>query len=272
MPPQPPSVRKLALTIDGKTIPLLGASGGHIKATVSTTFSGTGGAPKRQISSYGYADLRIEFGIAMGAAIRDWINAFLGGMQTAKSGTVLELDQNNRVKAFHDFTGARITELIVPQCDASSTAAGKFTLIAAVSKVVPRAGDGSLVTFGPDATKPWLPANFRITIPGVPTTHVSIIDTFSFRRQSNSTVPGDLVTTVSELDVKQWQAWIDDFVIAGHNAQSNEKSGAIEWLAPNFSTVLGKLTLNQIGIFELARAETSGYRASLYFETSQLVQ
>src|SRR6478752_2953831 len=62
MPPAAPTPLKFAVSIDGIVVSAQNAVGGLVKADVSTMFSGAGGPPKRQISSFGYTNLRFQLG------------------------------------------------------------------------------------------------------------------------------------------------------------------------------------------------------------------
>jgi hypothetical protein len=146
-----------------------------------------------------------------------------------------------------------------------------FTLVASIGAATERPGDNVIV---PNvAAKPLLIRNFRIKIPGLPTTRVSTIAPFAFRRATSGMLPPDLIVTLANVEVAPWKAWVKDFIVGGNNGQDKEKQGVIEWMSSDFSTVVAKLTIGQIGIFELAPvadATPASHRASMYFELGQL--
>ena len=87
----------------------------------------------------------------------------------------------------------------------------------------------------------------------------------------------DVVVTFAAASAAGWEAWFDDFVVAGNNAHGREKSGTLTFLAPNGRDVLGQLELRNLGIFRLAPEPaapgTEGvarYVASLYCEQIDL--
>jgi hypothetical protein len=272
MPPTAPTPLKFAVAIDGTVVAAQNAVGGLVKADVSTMFSGAGGPPKRQISSFAYTNLAFQVGLDVGAPMLNWINAALKGAPVTKSGTLIELDVQNRAKSYLDFTNAAIADFVVPGFDGSSKTPNTFTLEVSIAKSMFRAGDDAPIQSSFQA-KPFLPSNFRLNIDGLPTTRVRLIAPISFRRGTGGIAPTDLVVTFASTDVAPWREWVDDFIVKGNNGQGKEKQGSIEVMAANLSDVLASLALRQIGIRELVPDDTSalrGYRASMYFEFGQL--
>lgn len=264
------STTKSVIRIDGILAPVKNVRGGFPRADVQTTFPIAGAGPKRQISSARYTDLRFDIGVGMGGPILNWVNAALASNSLAKSGTIIQLDSLNRAVSYLDFSNARIAEFLIPASDPAS-AEDAFTLVASIGAATERPGDNVIV---PNvAAKPLLIRNFRIKIPGLPTTRVSTIAPFAFRRATAGMLPPDLIVTLANVDVAPWKAWVKDFIVGGNNGQDKEKQGVIEWMSPDFSTVVAKLTIGQIGIFELAPvvdATPASHRASMYFESGQL--
>jgi hypothetical protein len=272
MPPAQPRPIKYAVLIDGQAVAAQGPSGAFVKADVSTMFSGAGGPPQRQISSFGYTNLQFKLGLEVGTPILNWVNAALKGNPVTKSGSLVELDDNNRAKSYLDFTNAAIADFVVPGFDGSSNAVNAFTIEASISKSTRRPGDNAPIQL-PARPKAFLAKNFRLKIDGLPTTRVGLIAPVSFRRSTGGIVPTDLVVNFPDADVDPWRVWVDDFIVRGNNGQSKEKQGAIEVLTPNLSDVLATLTIKQIGILALTPMDdtsTRRHRATMYFEYGQL--
>jgi hypothetical protein len=270
-PPRPIPLPRFAVSIDGQAVLAQNASGGHVKAEVSTTFPDAGGPPQRRISSFGYTNLQMKLGLEVGTPLLIWVNAALKGHPVTKDGTLIELDDQNRAKSYLDFTDGAIADFVVPGFDGSSNAANTFSLEASIRKSTRRPGDNAPVHL-PERPKRFLASNFRLKIDGLPTTRVSLIAPLSFRRTNRGIVPTDLVVTFSD-NVDPWRAWADDFIVKGNNGQDREKQGAIEVMSPNLADVLATLTIKQIGIVELTPADDTSirsHRASMYFEYGQL--
>jgi hypothetical protein len=267
----PPSSPNFAVLIDGKAVSVQSPSGGYAKADVRTTFPSASDPPQRQISSFGYTALQFKLGLELGTPILDWVNGALKGNSLTKSGTLIELDNQNRAKSYLDFTDGSIGEFAVPGFDTSSTTGNAFTLVVSIKKSTLRPGDNRPVQT-PVQPKPFLASNFRLKIDGLPTTTVRLIAPLSFRRTNPGIVPTDLIVTFADRDVDPWRAWADDFIVKGNNGQDKEKQGALEVMAPNFAEVLATLTIKQIGILELVPVDDSSIRsqrASMYFEYGQ---
>jgi hypothetical protein len=273
MPPRPPPPPpKFAVTIDGQAVPAQSPSGGYVKADVTTTFPEASGPPHRQISSFGYTNLKVRLGLGVGTPILNWVNAALKGNPVTKNGTLIELDDQNRAISYLDFSNAAIADFAVPGFDASSNTPNAFTLEVSIGKSTFRPGDNAPVHVT-DRLKTFLASNFRLKLDDIPTTRVRAIAPLSFHRTNAGIVPTDLVVTFSDVDVARWRAWADDFIVKGNNGQDKEKQGVIEVLAPNFSDVLATLTIKQIGIYELTPVDDTSirsHRASMYFEYGQL--
>lgn len=270
MPPPQPASPKYAVLIDGITVPVTSPSGGYVKAEVSTKFPIAGGPPQREISSFGYTNLRFSLGVDVGTPILDWVNAALKGEPEAKSGTLIELDSTNHAKSYLDFTDGVIEDFTAPGLDAASKATSAFSLEASIGKSTIRQGDSAAVHL-PSKPKPFLVSNFRLTVDGLPAQRVRSIAPMSFRRAGAGIVPTDLIVTFSSADVEPWRVWADDFIVNGNNGQDKEKQGSIEVLSPNLADVLARLTIKQIGIVELTPTDDGrAHRAGLYFEYAQL--
>jgi hypothetical protein len=125
---------KFAVLVDGRAVPADNAGGGHVKADVTTTFSGTGGPPHRHVLSYRFTDLRFELGLCLGNPTLNWVNAALLGNPVTKSGTIIEVDQDNRARSYLDFSNAAITEFVVAGSGALSNAENSFALVSSISK------------------------------------------------------------------------------------------------------------------------------------------
>jgi hypothetical protein len=62
----------------------------------------------------------------------------------------------------------------------------------------------------------------------------------------------NLAITLAEIGAQTWYDWHEDFVITGNNGEDNEKSGTLDFLAPNGTTLLGTIHFFNLGIFKLA--------------------
>jgi hypothetical protein len=131
----------------------------------------------------------------------------------------------------------------------------------------------------------WLLSNFRLQIDGLDCSKVNAIDALTVtvsradalgptrdypvdRAQGTQDV-SNLVFTIDESNADPIRAWHQSFVIDGNNAADAEKSGTLQFLAPNLKDVLMTLTLHNLGIFKLAYVNKGGtavpqLRAEMY--------
>jgi hypothetical protein len=129
-------------------------------------------------------------------------------------------------------------------------------------------------------------ANFRLEIPGLDCTHVSRIESFTVKRKlvkvssggggTPQLAPGrleipNLRITLSELGIKDWLNWADDFIVKGNNSNAKEKTGTLSLLSANLKTELARVKFFNLGICRLAPEKTGAnairrFVAELYCE------
>lgn len=117
--------------------------------------------------------------------------------------------------------------------------------------------------------KLWLPANFRLTIEGLEkackqcnkveamTVKQTVIKLEAGNQRIYEIEPGklefpNLVFTVPESHAEPLIKWHQRFVLDGKNEQSEEKTGALTFLAPNLKDELGEIKFAGIGIFNIS--------------------
>jgi hypothetical protein len=129
----------------------------------------------------------------------------------------------------------------------------------------------SVRTITPTGTVPlskpppsWYGATFRLDLPGLDCTRVMKIDSFTVNQQlvEASIMDPDqvmepvlsfpnLTVTLPESSAATWQAWFDDFVVRGNNADDQEKTGRLSLLDGSLRERV-RIDLFNVGIFHLA--------------------
>ena len=123
----------------------------------------------------------------------------------------------------------------------------------------------------PSTTAASTPKNGRVQEPGfvgvTPGSGVSRIDPVSVKqrvvpdpigelreyvREPGRVDFSNLRITMSESHAQSWIDWHLDFLIHGNCGQDRERSGTLEYLAPNLHDVLMRVQLSNLGIFRLA--------------------
>jgi hypothetical protein len=207
-------------------------------------------------------------------ALRDWIRAALARAPLARSGSLLSVDANYKVVETREFTQALITSLSFPATDASARDAARVVLTFSPERVVRRAGDGTRVTQLGVKTNNVTVANFRFDIDGFSTAlsrtlRVDVPEISQELRQDavgslreptrspRQLQVGNLSVVLPESSATPFYDWLEDFVVRGNHAQSQERSGTLEYLSANANdTVLG-LSFHGLGIVRVAAVPTA---------------
>jgi phage tail-like protein len=262
---------KFGLEMDGVMVGwLISVEGGHGRAEVVSEAVGADYFVKKHIGQPKYEDITLEMGATMSKPVYDWIASSMTANHQRKNGAIIFADYNYKQISRLEFFNALITEVSFPTLDAASKDVAKLTL-----KLTPEstrrvvAGKGAAVkgTVDAKAQKLWTTANFRLNIDGLDTSKVSKVEALTIKQTVVTDSIGDardymaepgklefpnLTFTVADNASGPFYDWFQDFVINGNADESKEKGGTIEFLSPNLKEVIFKLTLKNIGIFEMA--------------------
>jgi hypothetical protein len=277
------------LRLDDQIIPLKSFEGGGIRGEVERVDTGAEQGAKH-IAAIRYEPLTIVVGLSMGTALAGWISSTLTMARTRMSGSIVLTTVDGKAQSYRHFTDALIEELTIPAIDASSREAGFFTLRLQPEGISYGKGDNVVITPAAQVRrKHWLPANFRLRIGALPCEHVSKIDSFTIRQRIVENPLGalspvntkepvglefpNLKVTLGGADFDAWHDWFSEFVIRGHNDQSNELQGTLEFLDQSMKGTLGSVEFSHIGIFSLGPERVDSdregllrYLAELYVE------
>jgi hypothetical protein len=245
---------------------------------------------KKHIGNVKYEDFTVQIGFSMSKAMYDWINESWSGKHVRKSGQVILADQDYDARRAIAFEQALLSEVKIPACDASSKDPAYLGVEFASDLTFSKRASGKLTAPSSKSQKAWLPSNFRLKIGELPCKRVSKIDSFTIKQAIITEQIGDtryyhkepgklefpnLRVTFAEQDLKAWDAWFTNMVIAGN--QEDEKEGTLEFLGPNLQTTLGKISFFGVGIHKLsynsAPADGSAIKrmiAELYVERMEI--
>lgn len=282
-----------ALELDGASVGIVQAfQGGNAYADVLEFTDGGDLITRKQPGQLHYEPITVLVGLGMEAAFWEWIEAMFVGRYARKDGSIVIADGNFNVLRRMDFTDALVTEVTFPALDASSKDAGRVMVTFQPRMTALRAGSGKLVDPSPAKQKAWLVSNFRISIGNLPCNRVNKVEALTFKQKvveenkGNERTPPTFIpdgvespnvdVTFAAVDVSPWQAFFDDFVLAGNNDEDHELSGRIEYLSSNLQTVLAHLQFFNLGIVRLApegvdpnSTSLSRFEATLYSEGMQ---
>jgi len=225
---------------------------------------------RKHIAGVKYEDISVSCGTGMSSQFYDWIKASFDHQYMRKDGAVIAANYNHKEMQRMSFFHALITSIGFPALDASSKDSAKMTIKfhPETTRVTTSLGGGPSIsgTFNQANQKKWLPANFRLSIPGLDTTRVNKIEAITAEQKNVEHAVGqmrdyeqepahlkipNLVVTFPESHSEAWYAWHEDFVIKGNNGDDKEKTFILEYLTPNLQEVLFTLTGSHVGIFKL---------------------
>ncbi len=173
-----------------------------------------------------------------------------------------------------------ITEIGFPAVDASSKDTGLMSIKIKAdhirSNVVRKPA-----SVKPNRSRPWQSSNFRLEMEGLDTSRVTRVEPFAikrqipegsrrFEREPSRLETSNLKITLSEQFAASWQDWHEDFVIRGDNDDGQEKSGSLIFLSPDMKSELGRVNLNQCGIYRLSEAKSASGLLIPGFVTAEL--
>jgi hypothetical protein len=285
---RPPATSRFLLTLDGQSALLHDVDGGNVKASVVTVDMGTQQPLRKQISTLNYEPFTIAVDLAMGKPLAEWINATLDLSPTRKSGTVVSATVDYRAKSYRHFRNALIEEITIPSMNASSRQPAFFTIKFKPEEITYAKGNNAIQNVVSVRQKTWLCSNFRLRIGDLPCSRVSKVDSFTIRQSVSAQALGNvhdggsdrttvefpnLKVTFSAVDLDPWHDWFTDFVILGNNGPEKAVRGALEFLAPSVTDVLGAVELSQVGIFALyPEKSTAGADAVAHFAAELYVE
>jgi hypothetical protein len=272
---QPRAVRSYAasrfyLELDGKMMGFVSAvEGGEPVGDVILERPGPEHFSKKHIGGVRYTDVTLTLNLALDPAFYAWIDETWAGKAKPRNGRLYMLDLNLAILAEEEFANAMISEVTIPALDGSSKDPGYLTVKFRPEYTRYKKGSGSRLNAPAQAAaKQWINSNFRLDIPGLPTTRVARVEALTVKQSVARDPIGagrdprleptdlefpNLVVSVSEADAQGWEDWAEDFLVKGNNADAQEKSGTLAFLAPDRNrSVLGKVSFSNLGIFHLA--------------------
>jgi hypothetical protein len=145
----------------------------------------------------------------------------------------------------------------LPACDGSSKEAAYATIKlmpGAVREETPPTATKAGATPANDATKVWLPSNFRLTIDGVDATRVNKIDPIVIKRTATGPDYANLKISFAEVSADSWKRWAAQTLPGSGPAadpkNKPERNGRLELLSPAQQVVL-TVNFEGLGVVQL---------------------
>jgi hypothetical protein len=217
----------------------------------------------------------------MSSKLFDWIRGTVAHDWKRKSGAVVAYDYNAKEMSRLEFTNALVTEIDLPDLDASSQRSAQLTVRCAAESTRLLRGTKASGPHPGVATKQrrWLASNFRLTIDGLDCRTVSKVESMviklvtaegsSGEQRTSTVVPShveipDLVVMLPQsASADDFLKWHEDFVIKGENSSSNEKNGKLEYLDPSLRSTLFAVGFHNLGIYKWTPGKVGASSESL---------
>jgi len=263
----PYSAGHFELSIDGhqSTSYLRSVEGGHVNVAVVGEAIGQDNQQIKHGSVRDIEPITIDFGLSGAQDMLKWIQSSWKKDPSYRDGQITHADFNLRATLLTEWQRALILETTFPTLDGSSKEAGYLKVKFLPEEVVTSEGDGHVISNGRASSKQksWLPSAFRFTIDGVDgLEYTNKLDSFTIKQTVQKHYSGtnqypeliphhitfpSLTGTIAEAYAGGLMAWHRK-VIKGTAEHQSQKTGAIEFLAPDRRTVLFTITLDGVGI------------------------
>lgn len=185
----------------------------------------------------------------------------------ARSGQINHANFNMEKVFEHEFSDALITETTFPSLDGASKDAAYLKVKFQPRAVVTRKVRGTkLVPMGGLKQKAWLCSAFRLTLDGIDdAVYTNKLESFTIKQSVKKLFTGlhrDLELTPTKIDFPNLVGtislekadgilrWYDEYVVKGRRDPKAQRSGSIDFLAPDRRQVLFSIKLLNVGILK----------------------
>lgn len=261
---------RFCLELQQKAAGWLLSSEGGMASTEAIQERLAGGYPVRKhAGNVKVDDMTITCGTSMSEPFYDWLQSSIEYKHERKEGSIVTANYDFKEVARQDFHQALLTEIGLPGVDATSKEACKFTLKISPEYTETKYSDnGQSILPTPTAQvaqKRWQAANFRLIIDGMDCKLVNKVEPLTIKQNVIENTIGErlifqkepaqidfpnLIFSIPESQADPWYKWYDDFVTQGNSAPDKEKTGHLEYLASDCSTVLFIVQFFNLGIIK----------------------
>ncbi|HEU0029595.1 MAG TPA: phage tail protein [Kofleriaceae bacterium] len=255
------------LQIDGhaSTAYLKSVDGGYVRASTVDEPVGPENMRVKHTSVVDIEPFSIDFGIAGANDVLRWIQASWRKQFGRRNGQITHANFDLYRTFEHEFFDALISETTFPALDGSSKDAAFMKIKIQPERVLSRKSSGGRVQ-GNMGTKQklWTPSSFRLTIDGLDEMKfTNKIESFTIKQGIKKLYTGEdrypsieptkiefpnVIGTISLEYADRLLQWYHDYVVKGMNDVKAQKTGAIEFLAPDKKSTLFRINLYEMGI------------------------
>ncbi len=218
--------------------------------------------------------ISVEVGMAGSGGILNWIQDSWDKNFQTRSGQINHANFNMETVFEHEFSDALITETTFPALDGASKDAAYLKVKFQPRSVASRKGTGTKLT-APTGHKQkhWLCSAFRFSIDGIDeAVYTNKIESFTIKQNVKKAFYGNmrgieltptkiefpnLSGTISLAKADGILDWYEQYVVKGKKDPRAQRSGSIEFLAPDRSQVLFRITLYDMGLLKAAMVQST---------------
>lgn len=256
------------LAIDGhvSTAYLKSVEGGYVKAQPIAEPIGTHIDQIKHSSVVDIEPFTIDCGFAGAGDVMRWIQASWRKDFNRRNGQITHANFDLKKTFEHEFYDALISETTFPALDGASKDAAFLKIKVQPERVLTRklAGNQRVTGTITPKQKQWLPSNFRFTIDGIDEMkYANKIESFTIKQGIKKLYTGEdrfpqieptkiefpaISGTIALEYADKLLKWYDDYVVKGQNDHKAQKTGSIEFLAPDLKKTLFAINLYEVGL------------------------
>jgi len=263
------SIGHFELAIDGHTSTayLKSVEGGYIRAGLMDEPIGPENHRIKHTSVASIEPFSVELGLSGANDVLRWIQQSWRKEWSRRNGEIKHANFDLYQTFTHEFYDALITETTFPALDGSSKDAAYLKVKIQPERVVTAKVDGEQVKaeIGREGKqKMWLCSGFRLHIEGVQNIeYTNKIDSFTIKQGVKQLYTGidrlpqieptkiefpSITGTIALGYADGILKWYDEAVVKGGADPSMQKTGWLEFLAPDRSTVIFRINLDEVGL------------------------
>jgi hypothetical protein len=241
---------------------LKSVDGGYMNASIVD--EPVGGEPTRvkHISVASITPLSVEFGLAGSWSVLKWIQQSWNRQFSRRNGAVSHADFNLNETYYQEFSDALISETTFPTLDGASKDPALIKMKFLPERLVDKKQSGTSINDKnvPGKQKMWLCSSFRFTIDGIDGLDgVNKIESFTIKQGIKQFYTGqdrfpqieptkiefpNLTCTIAQGNAAGIQGWYHDTITRGMADPQAQRSGSLEFLAPDKTEVLFRINFH----------------------------
>ncbi len=258
------------LQIDGhaSTAYLKSVEGGWVRASVVDEAIGTHNERIKHTSTVEVEPFTVDFGLAGAKDVLLWIQGSWRKDWDRRNGQITHANFNLYETFEHEFYDALIQETTFPTLDGAAKEAAYMKIKVQPERVIhkKKSGDSGPRVGGQfgNKQKMWMPSGFRLNIDGLDEMrYTNKIESFTVKQGIKKLYTGEdrfpqieptkiefpnISGTISLQYADRLLEWYDKYVVKGQKDPKAQKSGSIEFLAPDRESTIFQINLYEIGL------------------------